>query len=670
MDGRKGFAVFAAVSAALVVSAVALAQSAPAPVAPTEKAAPAAAATTAPAATDARPPRIATADFARQPLVAAPRLSPDGTMVAARINAKGKEILAIQAITGSQPAKAISFPEKVELNWYRWAGNGTLLVSIGKTVPWFDDEAYRTQLVAYDLATSKFQVLGSREQGLTGDDVLWIDPEGKSLLLSYQRTIYDYPSVNLIDIATNKGKQVVPQRENIWDWYADDKGIVRFGFGYDLSRWQMVYRTTGEEKFKTIRVKEGDQDAGFAALKILQGSDEGYSLYLNDTTGRYALYKYNFATRTKGDLVFENATNDIEDFDLSFDGKELISAWYTDDRQRVHWFDPALKALQNDLDKAVGQKQAWVVSRSRDRQTLLVHVGSSSDPGSYYYYPLATGAMRRYGAVNDALSPRHLSASRYVSYKARDGLDIPAYLTLPRGRPAKNLPLILLPHGGPYDVRDDGSFDAEVQFYVNRGYAVLQPEFRGSGGYGKSFYEKGEGQYGRAMQDDLDDGMDWLTKQGTIDPKRVCIVGSSYGGYAALWGAVRNPERYRCAASFAGISDVRRQLKYQLAYRVSKRYRKDWRKTVQGEDQFDLKTVSPLHNVARLTVPVLMMHGDADQNVPFKQSKMYADALKSAGKTYEFYPLKDEGHGFSTSENMQLWLDKMDAFLAKYNPAD
>ncbi len=571
---------------------------------------------------------------------------------------------------GSKPPQAIGIPEKIDLNWYRWAGNGTLLLSIGKTVPWFDDEAYRTQLLAYDVATEKLQFIGGKEQGLSGDDVLWVDSEGKSLLLSYQKTIYDYPSVNMIDIATNKGTQVVPQRDNIWDWYADDKGTVRFGFGYDLSRWQMVYRTTGDEKFKTIKVKEGDEDAGFAALKIIQGSDEGYSLYLNDATGRYALYKYNFATRTKGDLVFESPTNDVEDYDLTPDGKELTSAWFTDDRPRVHWFDPSLKKIQTDLDSAVGQKQAFVVSSSRDRQTLLVHVGASNDPGSYYFYPLAAGAMKRYGSVNEALSPRQLAPSRYVSYKARDGLDIPAYLTLPRGRSAKGLPLILLPHGGPYDVRDDGSYDAEVQFYANRGYAVLQPEYRGSGGYGKSFYEKGEGQWGRTMQDDLDDGMDWLAKQGTIDAKRVCIVGSSYGGYAALWGAVRNPERYRCAASFAGISDVRRQLKYQLAYRISKRYRKDWRKTVQGDDKFDLKTVSPLYTFASLTVPVLMMHGDADQRVPFKQSKMYADALKAAGKTYEFYPLKDEGHGFSNSANMQLWLDKMDAFLAKYNPAD
>jgi dipeptidyl aminopeptidase/acylaminoacyl peptidase len=300
----------------------------------------------------------------------------------------------------------------------------------------------------------------------------------------------------------------------------------------------------------------------------------------------------------------------------------------------------------------------------------MVHIGASNNPGAYYVFTQADGMLHKLAEVNEALSGKPLAATRYVHYTARDRLDIPAYLTLPLGRAAKGLPLILLPHGGPYDVRDDGTFDQEVQFYANRGYAVLQPEYRGSGGFGKPFYEKGEGQWGRAMQDDLDDGMDWLAKDGIVDPRRVCIIGSSYGGYAALWGAARNPDRYRCAASFAGVSDLPRQLKYQLDFQVSKRYRSDWRKVVQGAPDFDLKGVSPLFTIDKLRVPVLLMHGDQDQRVPFKQSKIYADALKGAGKTYEFYALPGEGHGFSTSANMQQWFDRLDAFLAKYNPAD
>lgn len=644
---------------------------APAPAASAAPSPGSAAAAPAAGATEAKPPRIPSSIFAQQSFVTRPKLSPDGTRLAARMNVGGKEAIGITSLTeGGQPF-LVNVPDNYDLNWYRWAGNGTLLISLGTTVPWFDDEAWSTRLLAFDIATHTAKFIGGRDEGLTGDDVLWIDPEGKSLLLSFQKTIYDYPSVSMIDIATNRATQVVRQRADIWDWYADDQGTVRFGFGYDgAKRWQMVYRSTAEDKFSVLKGEYDDEDAAFDAVRIIHGSDEGYAIVRNDATGRDALYKYDFAKHTKGELVYESATNDIEGYDTSEDGKTLTYAMYTDDRTRIHWFDPAMKAVQESLDKAVGQRQAYFQSLSRNGNITIVHVGASNDPGNYYVYQLTEGVMHRFASVNDKLPARQLSPSRYVSYKARDGLDIPAYLTLPRGREAKGLPLIVLPHGGPYGLRDEGDFDPEVQFYANRGYVVLQPQFRGSGSYGEAFYQKGEGQWGRSMQDDLDDGMDWLAKQGTIDPKRVCLVGGSYGGYAALWGAVRNPERYRCAASFAGISDLGRQLKYQLDLMVSRKYRKDWRVRVQGKEPFDLKTVSPLYTIDKLTVPVLLMHGDKDQRVPYRQSKAYADALRAAGKTFEFYTLKDEGHGFSTSAHMQEWFDRMDAFLAKYNPAD
>jgi dipeptidyl aminopeptidase/acylaminoacyl peptidase len=521
------------------------------------------------------------------------------------------------------------------------------------------------------MAAQQGRFIGGKEEGLKGDDVLWVDPEGKSLLLAFQQTIYDYPSVYSIDISTNKSTQVVKQRDEIWDWYADDQGVVRTGIGFNSTGWSMIYRKSAEDKFqKVLKAKFDDDDAGFDGFRITQGSDEGYRIMNNEASGKFALYKFNFATRKRGDLVLEHAGNDIDDFDTTLDNKGLYSASFTDDRWRIYWFDPAMKALQESLDKAVGAKQAYVVSRSRDDKMMMVRVGSASDPGSYYAMAQAEGTMKRVAKVNDKLAPADLAPSHYLQYKARDGLDISAYLTLPKGRAAKNLPLIILPHGGPYDVRDEGEYDSDVQFLANRGYAVLQPNFRGSGGYGKGFYEKGEGQWGRAMQDDLDDGMDWLVKAGVADAKRVCLIGGSYGGYAALWGAVRNPERYRCAASFAGISDLARQLKYQITFKISKRYRKDWRKTVQGAEGFDLKTVSPLYNIAALKVPVLLMHGDKDQRVPFKQSQSYADALQAAGKNFEFYPLAGEGHGFSTSANNKQWLDRLEVFLAKYNPVN
>ncbi len=642
----------------------------------------AAPATPAPAA-PAVPPRIANTAFAAQALIRDPLLSPDGRSLAIRITKDGRDLVAIYDMTGSTKSTSVALAKGDDLVSFTWAGNGTILISAGMTVPWEDDEAYLTRLVAFDVATGKLHFVGGRTEGLTGDDVLWTDPQGQRILLSYQATIYDYPSVFSVDIATNRSTQVVSPRDNIWHWSADEDGIVRYGYGYtDSHHWQAVYRKTVADSFQVIGKRRDDREEGsdFDVLRIVQGSDDGFIFDTDEKSGFKAVYKFNFATRKRGDLVFEAPGSDVDTAYTTDDGKALSSAWYTDDKPRVQWWEDGMKSFQASLDKAVnppdatgavtGDHIARVVSQSKDKTVKLVWLGAANDPGSYYLYREATGKMQRIAMLAEMLSPSELAIPRYVHYAARDGLDIHAYLTLPRGRPAHGLPLVILPHGGPFWVRDDGDYDDDVQFLANRGYAVLQPEYRGSGSYGAAFHDKGKGQWGRAMQDDIDDGMDWLVKQGTVDPKRVCIVGISYGVYAALWGATRNPERYRCAANLAGVSDIARQVRYANHFDDNKHSRDDWQQTVQGTKSFDLNTVSPLYTVDRLKVPVLVMHGDKDQRVLPKQSRLYADALNAAGKTYEYDVLPNDGHGYTTSAAALIWYDRLDVFLAKYNPAD
>ncbi len=627
----------------------------------------------APVKTLAGPPaRIPTSVLAQLPFISRPRISPDGTRIAAYVNTNNQNLLGVFDLAGGEP-KLLNMGKSLEIDWFRWAGKDRLLISVGKTVPWFGDEAWQTRLLVYDITEKKQRFIGGKTEGLKGDDVLWVDPEGKSVLLAFQQSIYDYPSVSLIDLSNNRAKMIVGARDRVRAWIADNAGVVRAGVEVSDSSWRLLYRAKDGDSFRTVvKASNDDEDAFLDVARIFQGSDEGYRIALNEKTGRYALWRFNFATRKAGDLVFEAPGVDVDDYDIKTGGTDLFAAYYTDDRPRAHWFDAELGTLQAQIDKAVsnvvGDRTATIVNYARDRSRVLVYLGGSNDPGRYYVFDQESGVMQLFAKTNEILKPAQLTPTTYTKYKARDGLEMAAYLTLPAGRAAKNLPLIIMPHGGPYDVRDDGTYDADVQFLANRGYAVLQPEYRGSGGYGKDFYEKGKGQWGRAMQDDLDDGMDWLAKQGTIDPKRVCLVGSSYGGYAALWGAVRNPERYRCAASFAGISDLKRQLKFWDGIASSKRDRTDWRQTIKGEATFDLTSVSPLYTVDKLQIPLLLVHGDDDQRVPYKQSKLYADALAKAGKPYEFITLKEEGHGFSSSANHQLWLDKLDAFLIKYNP--
>lgn len=614
------------------------------------------------------PARIATADLARLFEFSDAALSPDGTRVLFRNRAGGVERVAHRAVAGGK-IDGFAVPEQVDLNWIRWAGNGHILASIGRRTLFDNQEAYKSVLLLHDVTTGATNVVSREGQGLEGDDVLFVDPDGRYLLLSIQRSIYDWPSVFRVSLPDGKMTEIVRQRAPIWEWYADDAGIVRAGVGWEGRKVRYYYRKTGEEDFKLIgAIRPDDEDAHFDIAKVVTGSDEGYVLS-DEKTGRQALYKFNYRTREIGALVYGSDTYDIDEYWLTSDGSKLEGVSFTDDRDRVIWFDADAKALQARIDRAVPDQQAWVTSRSRDQNRMLILGTAPDDPGVYYLLDRKTREMAILAARQHGLPPETLAVTKAVRYQARDGTEIPAFLTLPKGREAKGLPLIVYPHGGPYGVRDKLEYDPQVQLLANRGYAVLQPNYRGSGGYGTAFGDAGIGQIGRAMQDDLDDGMDWLVKQGIADKGRVCVVGASYGGYAALWAAIRNPERYRCAASFAGVADWAAMLKYDRRY-LTKKASASWQARVTGEGDLDLTAVSPTQQAARLTRPLLIAHGEDDSNVPISQSKKLVAALKKAGiNDFEYVAYKKEGHGFADPANQKDWFDRLDAFLAKHNPA-
>ena len=236
--------------------------------------------------------------------------------------------------------------------------------------------------------------------------------------------------------------------------------------------------------------------------------------------------------------------------------------------------------------------------------------------------------MNFFAKEYEGLGTEAFNPVKTIRYKARDGLEISAVLTLPRERDAKQLPLILMPHGGPF-ARDSETWNWWAQFLAERGYAVLQPNYRGSSGYGAAFAEKGEGQWGLAMQDDLNDALDWAVKQGIADAKRVCIAGASYGGYAAMRAAQRDGERFRCAVSYAGVSDLTSMMRYDSRF-LNHGTRRDWMK----EQAPDFRAVSPIYFPEQFSVPILLMHGKKDLRVQVKQSREMAEKLDKAGKEH------------------------------------
>lgn len=519
------------------------------------------------AAAETRPPLIPVSTFAQNNLFGNPLMAPDGRHVAVSFTVEDETGVSVLDVTTRKAVAQARLSEDVEYNWHRWAGPDVVLISVSQLIDYHAEEVRFSRLVALRVSTGARWFVGPKNMGVEGDDLLHVAPDGSSVLLSFQKSIYEWPSVTRISLSDPEDKGELVQRpvDTIWEWYADDAGVVRMGTGWVNNRLRVTYRKSAADRFREIaRIHEDDENKIWDVRRIISGSDEGYVLD-EDADGRVVLARYDLSTRTRIETVHKNPDWDIESAWLDDVGKPL-AVDFTDDRDRRQWLDPVMGKLQAQLEKALKVDEVWIVSRARDGSKMLVFAGGETDPGVYYVYDAKRRALDAFAVLRPGIDSALMVRPRPVSYSARDGTRISAYLTLPRGRAAKGLPLIIMPHGGPYGVRDKLVYDDEVQLLANRGYAVLQPNYRGSGGYGTAFEEKGDGQIGRAMQNDLDDAMDWAVKEGIAAKDRVCVVGASYGGYAAMWAVIRNPERYRCAASFAGVTDWKKILRYDAKY--------------------------------------------------------------------------------------------------------
>jgi dipeptidyl aminopeptidase/acylaminoacyl peptidase len=639
-------------SVALLMAASLLVAVAPAPISPV-------------------PPRIPVDVFAAFASYEKPQISPDGKQVLALARANGAKVVIVYNIdSGSDRLTRLQLGEKLEVMDARWAGNRRILLSIFGTRKAAGIEVPMTRLFVRDLDSGATQVLGEgKVGGLFGGDIVFVDPAGAYVLLAGQRDIWEFPSVFRVDLATLKAQQVAPAQSGVWKWYADPSGSVRAGLGTDSDTWWLYYRDREGDRFRRISGKRPANATLFDldTLIPVAGSSQGYVI-ANKATGRYGVYRYDFSTDTIGDPVFERPDVDVDSLASSLRTGQPDAVLYTDDRERIAWLDKDMRLLQARLDRALPGRINRVVSRDSADERMIVHSSAASDPGIYYLYEASKRALTELARPYPELQDKPLAPVEPVRYAARDGLSIPAYLTKPIGRGDKGLPLVVMPHGGPF-VRDKWDYEPWAQFLANRGYVVLQPNYRGSTGYGKAFVDAASGEFGRKMQDDLDDGVRWLTGSGLVDPKRVCILGASYGGYAAMWAAVRNPDVYRCAISFAGISDVRAILRYDPSGWVARRYYRDWRDRIRGDSKFDVEKVSPLKHAAELRIPILLAHGQKDKRVPVEQTVKLHQALASAGRPHEFVLYPEEGHGFAKVEDSKDFLTRVERFLAENNPA-
>ncbi len=605
--------------------------------------------------------------FAMLPALDSPKLSPEGTHIAAKVAIKGKQYLVIRSLFTNDPPVALVAAGDDDINWWRWVSDQWLAVGLGGTQTLYGDDYYitRTLGVSADMKTKR--TIGQYEAGLRADDVVWTARDGSPrVLLSMQTGIEQtdqfYPSVFEADLSTGRMKRIVAGQRDVYDWYADAGGIVRAGYRMsdETGSRALLYRANADDRFHIVAQRRKSDAASFAAPLIFRA--DGSAVTIADDDGRDAVYAQTLPDLALGAKLFGIDGYDVDGVIAGEKGDDLAGVSVTDRTSHTVWLDATMREVQDALDKSVAPRRASIISWNRDRTRLLVSVGSPSQPGALYYYGLADGKMQRLAWQNDALKGRTLSPVSTIHYTARDGTKIEAVLTLPRGRPAKGLPLIVMPHGGPF-ARDSEEWDWWTQYLAESGYAVIQPNYRGSSGYGTAFAKLGEGQWGLKMQDDLDDAAQQMVKDGTADPKRMCMIGASYGGYAAMRAAQRGA-LYRCAVSFAGVSDLQAMRKYDGQFLFGKT-RGEWLR----KQAPDFKSVSPRFGAASFAMPILLVHGKADKRVPVAQSRLMADALKAAGKPYEYLeqPLAD--HHFSRTEDRLEFLKRMKAFLDRYNPA-
>jgi dienelactone hydrolase len=614
---------------------------------------------------------LPTSAFAKLPFVEDVELSPDGTQMAGLFGIGGVQRIFMMPIAGDRSTTiGIPVPDDTQVMWVRWVGNDHVVVGLRALLSIEGERWYVTRLISLDRRTGKITKLLWDLGGQTAADVLWVPTDGgKEILLAAQGSIYDieefWPAVYSVDVSTGRRRKVQRGRTSVIDWGVDDLGQVRVGLGYrdQTMNATLFYRSNGERSFQAIEKVDVSEDEELSIpFSYVPESDK--ALVVKELkSGRSAVVEIDLLTGEDVRTVYAEDDIDVEGVVLAPNGSKLLGVMTSDRDAPVRWLDPTFAEHQKALEATSPKSIVRIESFNNDRTKMLVRFSTPDNPGLLYYFNTMTGELSQVAPINEAIGARRLSRAKMVRYKARDGLEIEGVLTMPRGRPGKDLPFIVMPHGGPW-AHDDLTYDYWAQFLAERGYAVLQPNFRGSTGYGKAFEKAGQGQMGLAMQDDVTDGVRWAIAEGIADPKRVCIVGASYGGYAAMWGIAKDPDLYRCAISVSGVANIRREVNdfNGMTARLSR--------TAWGKMTPDFAAVSPINAIDRIKTPLLLIHGKKDVTVDHIQSaKMYA-AMTKAGKTVEFVSIPLADHYFTREGDRTTLLTSIETFLAKHNPAD
>jgi dipeptidyl aminopeptidase/acylaminoacyl peptidase len=630
-------------------------------------------ATTSAALAQSPPGRPPVEAFASLPAMTDVWISPDGKHVAARQNYHGRYAAVIYEIDAPASTTPAYLTDPVgDITGLRWANNDRLLIWLNqtKTAGGVPVQPYGMIISVDTKAENPVQLPYTVINGLNaGDPDHIIMPAVGSNGISFAINLYR------VDVLTGKAERVVigtgssamSSGTHTLYWVLDGHGnpIARVDrTGEPIADHLLIVRN---DDLVEVATWFPASDLGENAVRLSADGKSLLWLAHDDTSGMTGVVAYDRATGKIAPLYF-NPKYDVISLIVDNEGF-AIGARFVDDATRGYYFDPALRALQRGLDAAFPGQDATAESMDQTLKRVIVRSSSATQPPTYFLLDRSTHKATFIGGEYPNLHAGDLGETKPYYYKARDGLEIPAYLTLPPGKTAKALPAVVLLHADSDD-RDSMDFDWRVQFLANRGYAVLQPNIRGSGGYGFAFRKAGFHEWGLKMQDDISDGVFKLMNDGIADPKRICIMGSRFGGYAALAGAAFTPQLYACAIGYAGNFDlpylVEDISKYYAYFGSHTPQMVSWTARVGSltEDLPRLKATSPDLHTEFIQAPVLLIHFEKDSIVPIEQSIRMDEGLRDAGKTVEFVRLPgEEDHYMLKAETRVQFLTTVERFL-------
>ncbi|ACB73295.1 S9 family peptidase [Opitutus terrae] len=636
--------------------------------------------------------RLPIEHFAREPETSRARLSPDGKHLAFLREHNGRTKLHVLEIDADKIYRidvgeaALASGARKDVDAAEWVGDRRLLVY---TSVW---DRFRYGIAAMNLDGSQVRAISGAEDEteylhegmrLYADEVIhrFEDKDHHVLMLDRHHNRpgrADRPDV--IKMCASDGSYSVEVKNpgNVSRWGVDADGVVRLGILAEDDKSGAMYRDSEKAPWRTILPLE-DRDGELWPVGFDPVNNAVLMAALTPEK-RWTAYRLDPASGQLGEPLLSHPEYDIllPSRTPRFDGMSLSGPIYSrsksallgmkfvSDAPRVKWFDREFATYQAAIDKTLPNTVNLLVDVSRDGNRQLWCGFSDQDPGTYYLLDRSRKMFKALGPRMNWIKPAQMAPMLAIKYTARDGLVIHGFLTVPIGHAAKGLPLVVMPHGGPW-VRDLWGFDPEIQLLANRGYAVLQMNYRGSPGYGEELFRKARREIGRKIQDDIEDATRWAIAAGVADPQRIAIYGSSYGGYSALFALGHSGGLYRCGISMAGVTDWLEIFDDRKSDPAAKAANRHWRREIgdPDEDRAFLASISPVNFADQIVAPVLIIQGKEDRTVPPEQARLMIKALEKAGRPPQSIFLAGQGHGLSTAKARLQMMTAVVEFLEK-----